>query len=363
MKSPLSPCSLSAALLSVVTFSGATVAQIAVAPIDQTDPSAPAGGPYHYEGSTSTSQWPFSGGVSRVHMIYESSRSGTSLLGIPNGRQITSISFPRDSTFVVNGQAILLEISMAHTLKTAATAETTFANNFTSPPVVVRPQAIFNLPTMGDVAGSPVRCEVPLTTPFTYDASQNLLVEFKVFANANSNQSFSYRLDVAGVRSEVSSLGQACMTSGGRTPLLRSTATAIGSNWRVSLSNSPASTNCALQIGFAPLPGPIPIPGAGGCTIDIVTPVGVPGTTNTGGSVSWTFPVGDDISLWHLNVYSQAFCVDFFANPLGIVSSNADVIEFGIDPPQTMIYRTGDANAPTGFVWRNFGLVTYFHHN
>ena len=68
-----------------------------------------------------------------------------------------------------------LEIFMAATTRTAATADRTFANNYGTPPINVFNTQTFVLPDLGVVVPPPLVEEVwiPLTTPWVFDSSQN----------------------------------------------------------------------------------------------------------------------------------------------------------------------------------------------
>src|SRR5690606_11745160 len=182
-------------------------------------------------------------------------------LDIPDGRQITHVGFPRDEARTSFGEQIQLEILMGRTTRTVATVDSEFAKNYAAAPQVVFTRKIFALPDLGIVSNPPVTDTVwvPLDTPFTHDAAQNLIVEYRVYANSKSNQAFSYFLDFAQFHSPITAHGQACPTSSGLLPKLESQRTAIGGTWRVALTNATASSSGTLFIGLGLLPTPLPI--------------------------------------------------------------------------------------------------------
>jgi hypothetical protein len=47
--------------------------------------------------------------------------------------------------------------------------------------------------------------------------------------------------------------------------------------------------------------------------------------------------------------------------PGGLVVSNADQIQFGIEPPASIVWSQGSASAATGIVYTNQGVVTLFN--
>jgi hypothetical protein len=349
----MSPRSWSS-LFAVIAVAGALCAQgTAVFPDDHTNPGP--GKPY-LNGASVTGSYPFSSGVSRTMYVYESWQ-----LAIPDGARITQVGFPRDESYTSFGKRIQLQMFMGGTTREASTADREFARNYSAAPVEVYTTKVFDLPNLGVVTTPPVVHEVmvPLDVPYVFPA-ENLAVEYRVYANANGNQSFSYWLDVARFRSPVTAFGQGCVTSGGALPTLRSRPSAIGQNWVVDLTNAPASTPVMLFLDLQPAPNPIPLAGAPGCFVHVLPLADVSDTTNTGGSKVWSFPLPDNIGLFRAKLASQALAIDLFANAAGIVASNGDEVQFGMDPRATMIYATGSATVQSGYVWRNFGQIALF---
>jgi hypothetical protein len=153
------------------------------------------------------------------------------------------------------------------------------------------------------------------------------------------------------------------------TPTLTSTETAMGGTYSVYLRSAPASNPTALALSLAAAAAPIQHPAyALGCFLHLdmgptaLLPVFFLGTTNSGGSYTWSFPVPNDRTFNDLKLYSQSVTSDFFA-PGGGVLSDAGMAELGMNPQQSMIYANGDPTAATGGVSRNRGMVTHFVHN
>lgn len=354
-----------ATLVIAATFSGPATAQgLAIAPIDHTDPAATQF-PFHLAGVTRSTQFPFSAGVSRVMYVFDTRLgTGASVLNLPNGAAINQLSFPADGTRQAIGHSLQMQITMAHTTRTSADADGTFANNYTGAPTVVFPTGIFTLPYLNNPnSPTPIQSvEVPFTTPFVFNGTDNILVDIQIFANSNANSAFVYSTDSGRGIGPVESLGGGCPTSGGNIPTLTSTATLLDNNWRINLSQANASANVALHIGFGLYPTPIPIPGAPGCTFGVQSATSVSTVASTSGSASWSFAVGNNPVLWQLDVYSQALSCDLFANQLGVITSNIDHMTVGIEPQMTMITSTGNASATSGSPNRNNGQIVYFHY-
>ena len=356
-----------AAAAALFASSTLSAQQRAVFPIDREIPGA-TGFPFHVDGNSSTTLYPFSGGVSRVQYVVETRRDGISVLNLPANAQINSLRFPADGTIQSFGESLQMQILMAHTTRNAGDASSTFDDNYTSGlPQTVFATQIFTLPDLNNPlapGGISQEVVVPLDTPFTFDGVSNLLIEFVITANSNGNQSFTYRLDWGFDNSVVNALGNGCQTSGGSVPTLTSQPTAIGDTWSIALSSAPASSMVSLSIGLSNFPAAdLGFIGAPGCVTQVSPVATIADTTSTGGFSSWNFSVGNDIALWQLDVYSEAFCVDLFANPGGLVTSNTDNMRLGINPPATMIERRGDAAAVTGTLRRNWGQIFYLEYN
>ncbi len=297
----------------------------------------------------STNGWyPFANGIGRYQIVYEDWD-----LGVPANTPITRVGFRQDDLGVPLPQRLLnLEVRMGVTNQTAASLGTDFGANYAAPPTVVFPQGLYTLPAIN--VGNPIVFWVNLTTPYQYPGG-NLLVEFRVFGNNNGNAAFSYFLDEASFVSPVTAGVSGCPHSGGLVPTLVSGPTAVGSTWLLSLLNGPANSPVVLFVapgqqltapyslsilGLSPLcQGQLPLAG-------LVT---LGASTDAGGYHSWATPVPPGLTFNGYFMTSQVAALDFFV-PGSLVVSNADQIQFGIDPPSAMLWSQGSATSPSGKV-------------
>lgn len=313
-------------------------------------------------GDASISWFPFSSGVSRMQIVYDAWD-----LQLPANTPITRIGFRQDGSATAASQLLQLEVRMGRTLGTSTTLGTTYDTNFQGASNTVFGPALYTLPGFTSATtAAPVW--INLTTPYVYDGTSNLLVEFRVLSNNNGNQSFSYPLDMAGFVSPVVAGVQGCPHSGGQRPVLTSQPTRVGGNWSVSLGSGPANSLILLCLapgqamtapyslqpyvaGIAPsCQGQLPLTGL----------VVMSGFTNSGGGLSWSVPVPNDRSFNDLVISSQVAALDFFV-PGGVALSNADQVQFGIAPAMTVLYSQGNANAAVGSLYPNTGAVTLFN--
>ncbi len=321
-------------------------------------------------GSTSSPNLPYAYGISRVQAVYESwdlLRTTGNPNGMVNGSQITRIGFRCDGNATNQGYQLQLEVSMASTNKTAADLSGTYATNYTSgTPTTVFGPALFTLPTLTGAS----TVWLTLSTPHTFNASENLLLEWKVSANSNGNSSFTYRLDRGTFVSPTAVGASGCQHSGGQIPTLSLTSVQIGRNLGMYLRQGPRSSLVALFVNVnAPMPSPYPltlfIPTISPtCTgqIDLTGVLSTTSTTNTSGNHNWNVTIPNDRIWWNdALVTAQCVCFDFFS-PGGAVVSNAAEVEIGIDPAVTYIYSQGDPNAISGSIARNYGIVTMFEY-
>jgi hypothetical protein len=319
-------------------------------------------------GSSSVTWFPYSYGISRQMAVYESWD-----LGIPAGHQITRIGFRADGTTIAYGESLQLQVRMGQTDRTAQSLLNNFDNNWFGTPTTVFGPAVFAMPDLNNVLSpnpdGPI-IWLTLTTPFTFDPSRNLLVEWRVFANTNGGASFSYALDVGSFLSPVVSGPLGCQHSGGQIPDLESRPTKVGGTWYNDLYQAPANQPVILFLNVGlPLTAPFSlaplfagIPAA--CTGQ-VSPISLFSLTQVTGSSGYelfSVPIPNDRVFNDLLLSSQAFCFDFF-QPGGVAVSNGDQVQIGIDPAMTVLYHQGSATNPTGSLYQNFGVVTLFDHN
>ncbi len=318
------------------------------------------------EGSTSSTSWPFSNGVLRAQMIYSNWR-----FDVPNGARIQRVGVRPDLSGTGAGKIVQLELLMGHGQTIGTAVSTTFASNYILPASVVYTPKQLSLPTIGAAASGPQTTYVwvPLDTPFPYDATKNLIVEYRVTANNNGNAAFSYRSDVATYVSTTTTYGAACATSGARLPTVSAGAALVGSNWTISIANGPSSTAGVLFLGASntsygaiPLPFGLDFLGAPGCQLHTSIEATLPATTGTSGSGSVTIPVPSLPPLTGTTFYVQAALADLFANSLGLVTSRSASASIGINPLATLVAATGNAGATTGSRTASFGLVSVFEY-
>lgn len=319
-------------------------------------------------GATYENYAPFSYGIARQMIYYDAWD-----VRIPNGRSISRIGFVCNETSSSTGYPLMLKVQMGQSTQPFANVSTTFNTNFTGTPTVVYGDAsgnakIFNLPDIAPLPTGPNVVWLPLDNPFPYDNTKNLVIDFQVFANQNSNAAFNYRLDEARHISTQRSFNLACPTSGGRTPSIVSneSSTYIGRNWYLNLSNGPSTTPMALLVGLQCHEPGIPLDPIGGtnCLLSIDPLWSGAYNTSSGGAANWSFPIPNNRDLFGGYLYAQAIMQDVFANSLGWITSNGDEIQLGIRPQAALIRGAqGNATAATGGVTYEFGLVTIFDHN
>tara|TARA_R110002072_G_scaffold273219_4_gene433846 strand:+ start:41664 stop:42707 length:1044 start_codon:yes stop_codon:yes gene_type:complete len=312
-------------------------------------------------GSSSLSWIPFSSAAPfRAQIVYEDWD-----LGLPMGTPISRIGFRQDGATNSASEQVIMEVSMASTSATASTMATSFAGNYVGTPTVVYPQGLFTLPALSSATPSSI-VWIDLPAPHYVYGGGNLLVEFKIFLNSNGNQAFSYRLDRATYISQVTAGVPGCMHSGGQTPTLASSPTRVGSNWNLYLSAAPSNSPMALFLAPAQqLAAPYSLGALGvdpSCQgqVPLGSYVALGGNTNSGGAYSWSIPVPNMLVFNDYYMTSQAVAFDYFS-PGKLVVSNADQVQFGINPAASILFGTGSTTATTGSVYANYGLVTLFN--
>lgn len=320
------------------------------------------------EGSSSITNRPLSAGVSRVQIAYSRFR-----LGMPNGAVIQRIGFRPDVAGTGAGRQVVVEILMGHAAPTTLNTgmSTTFASNYSTTPVTVYTPKTLTLPTIPAASAGPNNNYVwiPLDVPFTYDNTQNLVVEYRVTANNNGNAAFSYSLDAGGAVTPTGTFGVACQTSGASTPALTCGAATVGANWNHSLTNGPASSAGILLIGTSnttfngiPLPFSLASLGANGCSLAVSPDLSFTVATTTSRSFSVNIALPNVPPMAGQTFYCQAVLADVFANSLGLITSNGSTATLGVAPQASVVVATGSATAATGTRTNNFGLVSLFEY-
>ncbi len=313
-------------------------------------------------GTGSQNWFPYSDGVSRMMALYEAWD-----IGVPANHQITAIGFRLDGTATALGKSLQLEVRMGQTTRTATTAVANFDNNYTGTPQTVFGPALFVMPNL--TPANPI-IWLQLTTPFTFDPTYNLLVEWRITANSSGGTAFNYPLDRAAFVSPVVTGVGGCPHSGGPTPQLESRPTKIGGTWYEDLTTAPAGQPVILFMNAGlPLSTPFPLdllfPGVQPtCLVNLSgnSLFSMASTTTAQGSKTFSVAIPYSLALNDFVISSQAFCFDFFA-PGGLVTSNGDQVQFGVDPAMSIIWHQGSATNATGSVYPNWGIVTLFDHN
>lgn len=309
-------------------------------------------------GASSIDWFPLSSGISRQQIIYEAWD-----LNIPVNTPITRIGFRHDPSYSSVARQVQMEVRVGTTAATSATIGSNFDNNFVGTPTTVFPTGLYTLPAFTTQTGG--QFWINFTTPYTYTGG-NLLVEFRVYANNNGNQSFSYGIDRALYVSPVTSGVAGCQHSGNQTPTLQHYPTAIGANWQMALNSAPANTPIALFVaGGQPMSAPYSLANIGlqpSCfgQLPLTGLTSFGGVTGGSGNASWNIPVPNNLALNNFVVSAQVVAIDFFS-PGTLVVSNASQVQFGVNPPASIVYSTGSATATTGSVYGNYCPVTFFN--
>lgn len=312
------------------------------------------------EGAAFSDRGPLSAGVQRSMIVYERWD-----LELAAGARIRKVGMRQNgdrNRSAGRGMRLLLEVCLAHTRKTARTASPTFADNYDGKPTIAFAKKVFDLPAMSPARTSPSRTTVlvPLDREYRYDGARNLLVEYRVHANANGGRPFAHPVDVAREFAPSLAYGAGCRTSGGSAPVMNATGGAIGMPWRPAVARGPSSSPAVLMLGAARRNLDLSAIGMPGCRL-LVDPIVVfdPRTTSTAGTAAWSIPVPDNPYLVRKTLHVQAVMSDPFANRLGYVTSNGVGTTFGARPAATMI-QASTMTAPRGSLWRHYGLVSVF---
>jgi hypothetical protein len=308
-------------------------------------------------GSTSIDWSPLSSGISRQQIVYDAWD-----LGIPANTSITRIGFRQEPGASSVARQVQMDVRMNITTATSSTLSATYDNNFNGAPTTVFAQGLFTLPAFTSTQSNVVY--INLTTPFLYTGG-NLLVDFRIYANNNGNQAFSYYLDRATFVSPVLNGVSGCPHSGGPAPVLTTYPTAVGATWQQNLASAPASAPGVMLITVgAPLATPYSLQAlglqascqgqvpAGFAAFGIAT--GISGTNYTG------IPLPNSLGLNNLVATSQVAIFDLFS-PGSLVVSNAVQVTFGANPAATILWSQGSATATAGSVYANYCPVTFFN--
>lgn len=131
---------------------------------------------------------PFAGGIARYQQWHSPGDFAAALSQLPQPLtgplRVLQLDF-----FGAAGQQVAttldLEVSMGHALATGLTGF--FDNDFLTPPVTVVPRRTVNLGT-----GTGVVLTLPFLNQFTWNGTDAVLVQVKVFGNGQANQNFPH---------------------------------------------------------------------------------------------------------------------------------------------------------------------------
>ncbi|MCA8974771.1 MAG: hypothetical protein KDC98_08615 [Planctomycetes bacterium] len=312
------------------------------------------------EGGAVEASFPFGYGISRAQAVLE-----RAALTIPNGHQINQIRLRQKPGYSSATRLVQMSVYMGGTDKTAATVGADFLANYSNgtPRTLVFGPAVFTLPALSATSAPYNQCTLNLTTPYTYNANENLVLEFVVTANNNANQAFGYYVDAGYFISPVTSFGTGCLTSANQIPVLSGSGGYPGYQISFNLSQAPANSTLYFQMNVQPSPPISGAPfGAPGCSM-LVYPLAAVLATAPGGSFYHTITLPNTPTLYGVDVYGQAIIFDLFANAFGFAASNGVQIEIGRLIPMAKVIAQGNASAATGGVQRYNGPILTFGHN
>lgn len=318
-------------------------------------------------GHSSQNWFPYSCGNGRFQAIYDAWD-----LRVPAGRQITRIGFRAEPSVLSFGRPLYLQVRMGQSHQGSGWLDSTFDNNWFGAPSTVFGPAWFQLPDLNNPSNpNPGGAVVwlDLTTPYTYDPSRNLLVEWRVFDNSNGGFSFSYDLDVAGPLSPTVTGPAGCPHSGNAVPVLSSGPAVLGHYWPATMSQAPASQFVALLVALpATLTAPYPLqtllPGiAPACQgqVPLGNVISVSGFTDPSGWTQFTMGLPYLPGFRGLPVAAQAACLDL-SSPGMVVVSNGEQVQLGAYAAMATVYNCWDPNAAWGTL-HGTGAITLFGHN
>ncbi len=311
-------------------------------------------------GFSSERNLPLAAGISRTQMIFQKWD-----LGITPGRRITEVGFRQDETRTSTGVALQLEIWMGGNDMDIDEVSGTFDSNFRNgtPSVKVFGPSIVRLPDLTGTNGTQDDFFITLDTPYTVQ-DENLVVEYRVLANANANQAFNYYLDRADHRTTVTEFGQGCQSSAGTTPSLSAFDSAyLGGDVFLQLRSAPGNSLVWFNLSVRNQ-SPIDLTpfGAPGCTALVFPDNAAPRTGSPSGTASLNFPLPEEPAFLRQHLYAQVLVFDLFANNLGFVASNGVDLELGIKPGMNVVSSNTSATATTGTNRRRYGVISLFRH-
>ncbi|MBI5851234.1 MAG: hypothetical protein HZB39_09415 [Planctomycetes bacterium] len=300
--------------------------------------------------------FPFSAGLSRQMVVF-----GVSELRLAHGAVIDAIGFPRDDGTWTSTQSVDVRFRIGSAALPFVSAPTVFDANWHGVP-----SEVFALRTLALPALSP-NLEVvwiPFDHPYGFDGSRDLVLESVVTATGTNGYPFDYRLEAFGAGPGSVAVGQPCPTSGGWTPGLSGFISPVTQRLEYGVNRSVADTGVAFLFALQPRATPLDLTGIGasGCSLYLDPLVTVTGRTRSDG-VYWA-PSAD---IGGLRSYTNLICLqaaigDYFANPLGVITTVMLEIRFRVDPFAMHIVAQGSPNASSGASFLFWGGAVLFRH-
>ena len=293
---------------------------------------------------------------------------------------IHSISFRRDATRVDDlnevARTVVVDVFMSET--TVTPLGSTFAANYSSPPVQVASNLTVQLPDLTlqpRQSPAPFNVTIPLSQAFNYSGVFDLI--FEIVVRSNSQATRAYALDAA-TGSNLLCYGPYTMNgtgcqSNGREVTLRSRIqdNNLPGGWNTSFSwdvkNAPASQGGLLMVGFQNPNLLVPGLCSPTATLYVLPLITVSGATDTAGAWAPFLPALPlfDPSLVGAPIESQAVVIDPTQSAgIPAVATNG-VTSFIIAPPPAMnlarLYNHTDPTATTGTLNPSLANIVQFN--
>ncbi len=325
------------AATALTTLSLSAIAQNhAVAPFDHTDA----------EGNSSQYRSALSYGVARWQILHDKSE-----VQIPNGKKITKVGFRQNGgTAMTTTHRLQMEILMSAASRTYDKMTSNFNTNYKGTPVTVYTRKIYDLPSYTATNDRPSKNYVlfPLDVPYVVDSNEDMIVEYRCYANTNSNNAFNYYIDATNYASKRTAFGTACPGSNSKSLAMTDNGAPYGATWSPQVTNAQASTVCALFVGLSntkfqgaiPLPLPLDGVGATGCKLYVDPLLTIGRGANTAGTATFSMPIPDQPSLYGVTLYHQAMALDAFANNFGWTFSEGRSMTIGQRPKMRKLFQS-----------------------
>lgn len=268
---------------------------------------------------------------------------------------ITGVQFRLDGGAVAPNKTVDCEISMSTLPLPLVQLSTQFSQNRGTDEVNVLPRQILTLPAQASGATpNPYLAPVTFATPFSYDpANGGLVMEIVVFGQPPG----AYSLDVTYVcSSPMQPVGPtSCLQSNGQPLGVESATTGVqwgrpwvtraydmvpGSIALMALGTRETGTWAGLQ-----LPQDLGVVGASGCFVSIDVAVSFFDTAANDGTASFPFAIPNNPQLLGEWLRFQGAVFDAAANPLGLVTSQAQKVQICGWEPVGRVWSSGISSA------------------